>query len=244
MGIWNGTVYALGVGAFYPSKEHGPRQSWLMPRKRSIQGKWQLEPPFKELLKQIKKSSGISCSAHFMRHAYYAGKSGDWKGYKKAHWDKNGIGEWAFIEVKESYDKVAWEDIGRLGIAQDILRKSTDFLRRIIALASGVGGVTLSQRTIWWGSLGHGDGNNRKKKQRSWWCAACRQFDWRVSTGYLVRQDCIDPLEAKCFCDNMINSLKLLMNQQRDGDSPVDSIVTGLREKKSYMCYRWTKGVH
>ena len=80
------------------------------------------------------------------------------------------------IKVKESFEKDASEDIGRLGIAQDILRKSTDFFRRIIALVSGVGGVTLSyvcprcpcfplEDYIWWVSLGPGDGNSRKKKQ-------------------------------------------------------------------------------
>ena len=81
----------------------------------------------------------MSCDAYLMRRAYYAGESG-----KEAHGDKGEISEWAFIKVKESYDNVASEDIGRLSIAQNILRKSTDVLRRIIALASGVGGVTLS----------------------------------------------------------------------------------------------------
>ena len=38
-------------------------------------------------------------------------------------------------------------DIGRLGIAQEILRKSTDFLRRIIAPVGGMG-VTLSYARI------------------------------------------------------------------------------------------------
>ena len=46
-------------------------------------------------------------------------------------------------------------------------------------------------------------------------------------------------LEAKSFermlrrkdLDNLINGLKLWTNQQKDGDSPVGSIVTGLREK-------------
>ena len=35
------------------------------------------------------------------------------------------------------------------------------------------------------------------------------------------------PLE---LCDNQINALKLLANQQKDGDSPIQSIVTGLHE--------------
>ena len=94
---------------------------------------------------------------------------------------------------------------------------------------------------IWWVSSGHGDGNNRKKKQCCWWCAACGgQYDWRAPTRILVIQASADPHEAKAFrahaasqglCHNLINSLKLLTNQQKDGDGPVESVVTGLREK-------------
>ena len=36
------------------------------------------------------------------------------------------------------------------------------------------------------------------------------------------------PLE---LCDNLINALKLLANQQKDGDSPIQSIGTGLHER-------------
>ena len=32
-------------------------------------------------------------------------------------------------------------------------------------------------------------------------------------------------------CENLINALKLLANQQNDGDSPIQSIVTGLCER-------------
>ena len=90
-------------------------------------------------------------------------------------------------------------------------------------------------------SSGHGDGNNRKQEQCIWWCAACGgQYDWRAPNRILVIQVSVDPREAKVFrahaapqglCDNLINSLKFLTNQQKDGDSPVESIVTGRREK-------------
>ena len=51
-------------------------------------------------------------------------------------------GEWTFERTREAHEKVAMDDFGRLGIAQEILRKSTDFLRRIIAPVDGMGGVT------------------------------------------------------------------------------------------------------
>ena len=46
--------------------------------------------------------------------------------------------EWTF----EAPEKVAMDDIGRLIIAQEISRKSTDFWSRIIAPVDGMGGVT------------------------------------------------------------------------------------------------------
>ena len=33
------------------------------------------------------------------------------------------------------------------------------------------------------------------------------------------------------LCDNVIDALELLANQQKDGDSPIQSIVTGLHER-------------
>ena len=52
-------------------------------------------------------------------------------------------------------------------------------------------------------------------------------------------QDSFDPRGAKVFRahaapqgwrDDLINALKLLTNRERDGDSPVESIVTGFTE--------------
>ena len=38
------------------------------------------------------------------------------------------------------------------------------------------------------------------------------------------------------MCENLINALKLLANQQKDGDSPIQSVVTG-------FCERSRKGI-
>ena len=38
-------------------------------------------------------------------------------------------------------------------------------------------------------------------------------------------------LPPQGVCDNLINALKLLTNQQKDGDSPVGQMVTGLLER-------------
>ena len=36
---------------------------------------------------------------------------------------------------------------------------------------------------------------------------------------------------SKRLCENLINALKLLTTKQTDGDSPIQSIVTGLQER-------------
>ena len=121
----------------------------------------------------------------------------------------------------------------RLNIVQGIMLKSTDFLRRIIAPAGGQGGVTLSylcpnctkfplEDYMWWVSAG--------KKHCSWWCAICgEKYEWRAPNRLLVIQTGASASQAKVFkahavpqgfCENLINALKQLANQQKDGDSP------------------------
>ena len=70
-------------------------------------------------------------------------------GYRLRSLEKEGRKEgtlcgWTVERLREAYEKVAMDDIGRLSIAQDIFRKNTDFLRRIIAPVDGRGGVLLS----------------------------------------------------------------------------------------------------
>ena len=69
-------------------------------KQEGTQGKWQLESPFNEVLEQVKKSSDLSCNACLMRRAYYAGKPGDWEGYKVASRDQGEMSEWAFNSAK------------------------------------------------------------------------------------------------------------------------------------------------
>ena len=69
------------------------------------------------------------------------------------------------LGIREPYEKVVKEEAGRLDIVLEILRKSTDSLRRIMEPVGGSGGVTLSyicptlqqfflEDYIWWVSTG------------------------------------------------------------------------------------------
>ena len=52
--------------------------------------------------------------------------------------------EWVLGTISEAYEKVVKEEAGSLSIVREILRKSTDFLRRIIASFGGRRRVILS----------------------------------------------------------------------------------------------------
>ena len=132
---------------------------------------------------------------------------------------------------------------------QGIMLKSTDFLQPVIAPAGGQGNVTLSyvcphcncfprEDYFWWVATRHGDSCDKKKKSSSWWCGV--PYEWREPNRILVVQTDADASLAKVFkahaapqglCENLIDALKLLGKQQSDGDSPIQSIVTGLHER-------------
>ena len=157
-------------------------------RQAGSQGDWQKETPYKEELELVRRSSGLSFSGLLMRRAYYAGRSGDWESYQEEFRKDGKLSVWASIEEGECHDEVEAEDDGRSSVAQDVLRKSTDFSRRITAPNGGAGGATLSyvcphchcfplEDHIWWVSAGHW------KKPCSWWCAACAgQYDCKART--------------------------------------------------------------
>ena len=79
------------------------------------------------------------------------------------------------------------------------------------------------------------------KKHCSWWCVICgERYEWRAPNRILAVQLDTNEDEANVFGahavpqglrENLINALKLLANQQRDGDSPIQHIIMGLKGK-------------
>ena len=141
-------------------------------KQEGIQGKWQQESSFREVLEQAKRNVDTDCGAQMMRRGYLAMKNGSWEELKERYRKEGESSKWTLERTREAYEKVAKDEIGRFCILQEILRKSTDFLERVIAPVGGMGGVTLSyvcqhcnsfhsKDYIWWVSKGHG------------WCALC-----------------------------------------------------------------------
>ena len=51
-------------------------------------------------------------------------KHGNWESFKEEYRKEGRLCEWTFERTREACEKVAMDDIGPLGVAQDILRKS------------------------------------------------------------------------------------------------------------------------
>ena len=77
-----------------------------------------------------------------------------------------------------------------------------------------------------------------EKKHTTSWCAICgEQYDWKQPNRLLVVQtgDSVDQAKVfkahpvpQGFCANFINALKLLANQEEDGDGLLQNIVRDL----------------
>ena len=76
-----------------------------------------------------------------MKHGFLALTSGEWEEYKNIFGKEVKVSEWAFDRKKEAFQKVAKDEARKLSNVQEIMTRSTGYLRRIIAPVGGQGGV-------------------------------------------------------------------------------------------------------
>ena len=131
-----------------------------------IQGQWQRESPAMAYLEQVKCCKDIDCTPRMMKQAFLALKGEGTGEYTKISSEskrkpRNGL----LTEQRKSSRRRKKDEARKLSTVQEIMLRSTDYLRRIIAPAGGQGGVTMSYLCphCWWVSP--------VKKHESWWCA-------------------------------------------------------------------------
>ena len=83
--------------------------------------------PSKKFLEQIKRSADTDCGPQTMRCAHSAMKLGNWGSFKEECRKEGKLCEWTSERLQEANEKVTMDDIGRLSIAQEILRTNRDF---------------------------------------------------------------------------------------------------------------------
>ena len=65
-------------------------------RQEGIQGQWQQESPFREVLEQGKRSADTYCGPQTTRRAYIAMKHGNWESFKEDFRKEGKLCEWTF----------------------------------------------------------------------------------------------------------------------------------------------------
>ena len=168
------------------------------------------------------------------------------KGFRKRCREKEQSPEWTLEKIREACEKVAKGRNWTLGHCAGIFEERYGLLEEdhcasrwkgrshfVVYLPASLGGPHLVcvDRTR----------RLQQEEEALWWCAVCGgKYERRPPSRILLMQLDTNKEEAKVFrahaapqrlFENLINALKLLANQQRDGDSPIQNIVTGLREK-------------
>ena len=103
-------------------------------KQAGIQGQWQQESQAREYLEQLKCSHDTDMTQTATNQT----------------WEEEILGkkltasECAFDRIKEAFDLVAKDEVEKISIVQEIMLRSTDYLRRIIAPVGGQRCVTMS----------------------------------------------------------------------------------------------------
>ena len=84
------------------------------------------------------------CTESMMKKGFNASKNGTWEKRKETFKKKMRTSEWGFDRIKEAFDLVAKDGAEKMSIVQEIMLKSTDHVRQIIAPVGGQGSVTMS----------------------------------------------------------------------------------------------------
>ena len=147
---------------------------------------------------------------------------------------------WAFDRMREAFELVAQDETEKMSIVQEIMQRSTDCLRRVIAPGGGQGGVTVSflcphcnsfplEDDVWWVS--------GVKNHKVVVCTLWRNVRLEATEQAFGRANLESFEQALAFkahavpqglCANLVNALKLLANQQEDWDGLLQNIVTNL----------------
>ena len=165
--------------------------------------------PAKEYLEQVKCRHDTDCNEPMMKKGFSPVKNGTWEEFKETFKEKMKASDWAFDRIKDAFKLVAQDEAEKMSIVQEIMLRSMEYLRRIIAPVGRQECVTMSflcsncnsfplQDYVWWVSAG--------KKYTSWWCAICgEKYDWRqpnrllvVQTGESVEQAKVFKAHARC----------------------------------------------
>ena len=210
-------------------------------KQEGTKGRWQLESPAREYLEQVKCCHDTDSNER-MKKGFAAKENGNWEEYKDTFRREMKATEWAFEGIEEAFELAAQDEARKVSIVQEIIFKKA--LTSCCASSHQSEDREESQcltyarnatASLWRTSFG---GSSGRKGSNKWWCAICgEKYDWKQPNRLVVVQTGESINQAKVFkahavpqglCGSLINALKLLANQQEDGDGLIQNIVTNL----------------
>ena len=138
--------YLRGMWEYFSSEKSKAkkfRQLADEERQAGIQGQRQQESPAREYLEQVKCCHDTDCNEPMTKKGFTALKNETREEYKETFKEKMKASGWAFDRIKDAFHLVAQDEARKVSVVQEIMFKSTDYVRRIIAPVGGQGGVIL-----------------------------------------------------------------------------------------------------
>ena len=71
-------------------------------RQEGIQGRWQQEFSFREILEQVRGNAEMGCAFQMMRRGYLAMVDGSWKEVKEGYREEEKSSEWTLETIREA----------------------------------------------------------------------------------------------------------------------------------------------
>ena len=224
-------------------------------RQGGIEGDWQQESPHKEERELIRHSSHLRFGVLSMRRIYCAGRSGDWESYLKEVRKDDKLSVWAIIKSEGMLQRGRirrrrpFKPLRRTSCVKALIfsaESSRQMTEWDVSLCRTYALTVIASRlrtTFGVSPLGMAGSNVTGGVRR-----VAAGTIGGLRTGSVSYKTARGPREAKVFradaasqrlCDNLIDSLRLSTNQQKDGDSPFGKFLQ--------VCWRkvaaesWTK---
>ena len=132
---WKSTVRARNVGIFCQGRARAKRfREEAEERQAGMLGQ-QLESPVREYLEPVKCCNDADCTHRMMKRGFFCVEKWRVGEYKITFRTEVKATGWAFDRMKEAFEQVAKDEARKLSTVQEIMIRSTDWLRLIIAPA-------------------------------------------------------------------------------------------------------------
>ena len=94
--------FIRGMWEYFTLERAEVRKKASREKQEGIQGQWQQESPFREVLEQVKKSADADCGPQMMRRGYLAVKNCSWEDFKKDTGKEGKSSEWTLERIRET----------------------------------------------------------------------------------------------------------------------------------------------